>query len=81
MVKNNSLLKIADYIHIAEAASKYPSKSMVKPFLESKDFLIGNAAKYLTRYMSEGDEKSGNTTDLLKAIHYLKLELDRVSCK
>jgi len=34
------------------------------------------AAKYLTRYESEGYEKSGQTKDLLKAIHHLVIQLE-----
>lgn len=77
-MKRDTLSYIVEHINVTEESSKYPEGSMVKQFLQSKEFLIGNAAKYLTRYMSEGDEKSGNRDDLFKAIHYLKLELDRV---
>ncbi len=40
-------------------------------------FNCGNAAKYLKRYMTDGYTKSNNPDDILKACHYLVLELDR----
>lgn len=40
-------------------------------------FNVGNAAKYLKRYMTDGFEKSRNPEDLSKAIHYLLFEIAR----
>jgi len=37
---------------------------------------LSSAAKYLTRYESEGFEKSGQTIDLMKAIHHLLMQLE-----
>jgi hypothetical protein len=43
---------------------------------QGSGFNIGNAAKYLKRYMTEGKDKSYDPKDLLKAIHYLLFEYD-----
>ena len=43
-----------------------------------KAFNCGNAAKYLSRYMTEGFPKSNNPDDIKKAIHYLLFELKRL---
>jgi hypothetical protein len=57
--------------------------SMIKPM----DMLMGengkilnvfNATKYLSRYSTEGYEKSDNPKDLMKAIHYILIEMNRV---
>lgn len=58
------------------------------PFIDTKRLInhprhavgynIGNAAKYLQRYASEGYEKSGQKKDLMKAAHYILMELNRV---
>ena len=47
--------------------------------LESKspDTAIFNTMKYIQRYATTGFEKSGNTKDIFKAIHYLLFELQR----
>lgn len=42
-----------------------------------KSINIFNAVKYLSRYLSEGFEKSNNRQDVKKAIHYLLFELAR----
>jgi hypothetical protein len=44
-----------------------------------KGFNMGNACKYISRYLSEGYEKSSDVEDLMKAIHYLFLEYARVA--
>lgn len=44
-----------------------------------KGFNIGNAVKYLSRYLTTGFEKSENPKDLQKAIHYCLFELTRKS--
>ena len=38
---------------------------------------IGNAVKYLSRYVNESGEKSRNRLDLIKAIHYILFEMKR----
>ena len=43
---------------------------------QGSGFNIGNAAKYLKRYMTDGKDKSYDPKDLLKAIHYLLFEYD-----
>lgn len=40
-------------------------------------FTVGNAAKYISRYLAPSGEKRDNPRDLLKAIHYLLFELRR----
>ncbi len=42
----------------------------------SSGFNVGNAASYLKRYLTEGFDKSYQTEDLLKAIHFLLFELE-----
>jgi hypothetical protein len=44
-----------------------------------KGYNIGNASKYLKRYLTEGFEKSGNPQDIMKAIHYLIFEITRLN--
>lgn len=39
---------------------------------------VFNAVKYLSRYSTTGFEKSENPQDLMKAIHYILIELNRV---
>ena len=40
-------------------------------------FNLGNAVKYLSRYINESGEKSRNRLDLIKAIHYILFEMRR----
>jgi hypothetical protein len=40
-------------------------------------FNVGNANKYLSRYISKEGEKLNDSKDLLKAIHYLMFEYQR----
>ena len=42
-------------------------------------FNIGNAVKYLSRYINENGEKSRNRLDLIKAIHYILFEMKRTN--
>ena len=42
----------------------------------AKAINLFSAAKYLTRYESAGFEKSGQTDDLIKAIHHLLIQLE-----
>lgn len=44
-----------------------------------KGFNIGNASKYLKRYLTSGFEKSSNPNDLYKAAHYILLEISRLN--
>ena len=39
---------------------------------------VFNAVKYLSRYQTTGFEKSENPQDLMKAIHYILIEMNRV---
>ena len=41
---------------------------------QREGFNLGNARKYLRRYMGEG-QKAANKKDLYKAIHYILMEL------
>lgn len=43
--------------------------------LKSKEFTLLTAQKYLSRYLANGGEKTGNPDDLLKACHYILFEL------
>jgi hypothetical protein len=43
--------------------------------LLTKDVCMFNASKYLKRYSTKGFEKSNNPNDVLKAIHYLLMNL------
>jgi hypothetical protein len=43
--------------------------------LLTKEVCMFNASKYLKRYSTEGFEKSDNPNDVLKAIHYLLMNL------
>lgn len=45
----------------------------------SKYFNLGNASKYVKRYLTVGYDKSGNIKDLHKALHYLLMELDSIN--
>ena len=40
-------------------------------------FNIGNATKYLSRYINKKGNKSRNRQDLIKAIHYILFEMQR----
>jgi hypothetical protein len=42
-----------------------------------KGFNMGNAAKYISRYLTTGFQKSEMPADLMKAIHYCLFELTR----
>jgi hypothetical protein len=42
-----------------------------------KGFNMGNAAKYISRYVTAGFQKSEMPADLMKAIHYCLFELTR----
>ena len=40
-------------------------------------FNIGNAVKYLSRYINKSGNKARNRSDLIKAIHYILFEMKR----
>jgi hypothetical protein len=43
----------------------------------SEVFTLGNAYKYLSRYITEGFAKSGNAQDIYKALHYIYLTVNK----
>lgn len=49
--------------------------NMIRGSVYGEGFNLGNALKYIKRYMSEGHQKSRNKDDLKKAIHYLLYQL------
>lgn len=69
--------------HICKAENDKYAHSIVdmKIFMDSdihgKSFNIGNATKYLTRYMASEGEKKSNPQDLLKIAHYCLIEYAR----
>ena len=74
---------------VNQIAKTYSDKyqSPVIEIVNTKALLLGKdgkqanihcALKYLQRFLSEGFEKSNNPTDLLKAIHYLIFEYQRM---
>ena len=42
-------------------------------------FNIGNATKYLSRYINKSGNKARNRDDLIKAIHYILFEMKRTN--
>jgi hypothetical protein len=54
----------------------YPSDLFLSD-AHGKSINIFNAVKYLSRYLTEGYEKSNNRQDVMKAVHYLLFELVR----
>jgi hypothetical protein len=91
LISNDGLVKLAekDYTFFREVeklvdylAGTYDDKyeaSEPNAFhpreLLTKDVCMFNASKYLKRYSTEGFEKSNNPNDVLKAIHYLLMNL------
>lgn len=81
-----AIAKVAKYIN-STYKDKYESSNLPEIDLTGlmrnskggRFFNCGNAAKYLKRYMTDGYEKSNNPHDLLKACHYLVMEIDRRS--
>lgn len=58
--------------------------NMSRDFLmtsDSPEVALFNSMKYIQRYTTKGFEKSGNTRDILKAIHYCLFELQRAKSK
>lgn len=60
-------------------ASHYANRIQATDYIEAIDlgrgFYLGNAIKYVSRY---GKKNGFNEADLMKAIHYLYLEMDRL---
>jgi hypothetical protein len=59
------------------AKSPIPTNGVIYSKDHGTGFNIGNASKYLSRYMTKGFDKSENPRDLDKAIHYCMFELAR----
>ena len=83
IILNKELDQIIDWV-FQTSRGKY-NKSEIDPKLfilgESMGmgFNIGNATKYLSRYISKVGEKLYDPKDLIKAVHYILLELKRRS--
>ena len=82
MLLNKEIKMVREYIVACEKASKYNKSDIdCMPLILGKDtglgFNIGNATKYLSRYINKDGEKSRNRKDLIKAIHYILFELKR----
>jgi len=60
-----------------EATSRGTMAKNFMLFSDSPDVAIFNSFKYLQRYCTTGFEKSRNTKDLYKAVHYILFELQR----
>lgn len=69
--------------HLCKASKDKYSNSIIdmRVFMDSdvhgKSFNMGNALKYMTRYMAFEGEKINNQQDLLKIAHYCLLEYTR----
>lgn len=78
-----SLAKVASHVN-KTYSDKYNTdfpeielNGLMRHSKHGKGFNIGNASKYLRRYFTEGFSKSSDPDDLLKASHYILMELDR----
>ena len=73
--------KVINWIYECSKGKYNKSEIDPKLFILGKKlgmgFNIGNAAKYLSRYISNSGKKLYNEQDLLKSIHYILLELKR----
>ena len=58
--------------------SKIDPKEIILNDITGIGFNIGNANKYLSRYISNKGEKIKNSNDLLKALHYILFEHSRI---
>lgn len=58
-----------------ELSSEADITGLMRYSPHSAGFNIGNTLKYCRRYLSTGFDKSRNTEDLYKAIHYLLFEI------
>jgi hypothetical protein len=45
---------------------------------KAKGYNIGQAARYIQRYLTDGFKKSDNPTDIKKCLHYILFELTRL---
>lgn len=45
---------------------------------KAKGYNMGQAARYIQRYLTDGFRKSDNPTDLKKGLHYMLFELTRL---
>lgn len=61
------------------AKSPVETKGIIYSHNFGKGYNCGNATKYIQRYLTEGFSKSANPDDLLKALHYLLFEYDRIN--
>jgi hypothetical protein len=52
---------------------------LMRHSFHGRGYNIGNASKYLKRYLTDGYEKSANPSDLLKATHYILFEICRLN--
>jgi len=86
MELNKEIKEIREYIVACEKASKYNKSDIdCMPLILGEEtglgFNVGNATKYLSRYINKEGEKSRNKKDLFKAIHYLLFEIKRLNLK
>jgi hypothetical protein len=70
--------QVGQYIN-STYTTHYANKIQATDYIEAlgweQGFYIGNAIKYISRY---GKKNGFNEADLMKAIHYLYLEMDRL---
>jgi hypothetical protein len=71
-----ALSKLKEHAEKQENEKYYRSDINADGLLKRKDFVLGNAVKYLVRYMAQSGEKRGQVEDLLKAAHYLLFEIE-----
>ena len=73
--------QVSQYIH-STYKTHYGNKIQATDYIEAlgweQGFYLGNAIKYISRY---GKKAGFNEADLMKAIHYLYLEMDRLERK
>tara|TARA_R100001244_G_scaffold127773_2_gene98546 strand:- start:385 stop:1377 length:993 start_codon:yes stop_codon:yes gene_type:complete len=85
IVLNKEIDKVINWIYECSKGKYNKSEIDPKLFILGKKlgmgFNIGNAAKYLSRYISNSGKKLYNERDLLKSIHYILLEMKRRSIK
>lgn len=59
--------------------SPIPTKGLIYHHDDkAKGYNMGQAARYISRYLTDGFAKSDNPTDLKKCLHYLFFELTRL---
>jgi len=81
-----SLADLVHYIHSTYSdkyeADTFPAVDLYGLMRNSphgKGYNIGNASKYLKRYLTDGYPKSSNPQDLMKAMHYIIFEITRLN--